>query len=150
HAAHERRPRQPRELLGLERLDLAHRVLEPLRDVRDRELALGAQAREQPPGRDVRGNRVAHSYLPFCSCWYSADPAKRRRSCVAYEPSATRSPSLRSMRNASQSDSAVGSTALLKRPTSARASRSSPRRYLSCARPISAGGYVGSRRSARS
>ena len=95
------------------RLDLAHRVLEPMRDVRDRELALGAQAREQPPGRDVRGNRVAHSYLPFCNCWYSGEPANRRRSCVAYEPSATRSPSLRSILSASHSDSAVGSAALL-------------------------------------
>jgi len=50
HPAHERRSGQLVELLGFERLDLAHAVLESLRDVGDRQLALGAQLSEHPPG----------------------------------------------------------------------------------------------------
>src|SRR5216117_1345484 len=75
HPADERRSRQLVELLGFERLDLARAVLEPLRYVRDRELALGAQLSEHPPGSGPGGrhtgfSRLVHSNRPFCSSWY--------------------------------------------------------------------------------
>src|SRR5258706_1191517 len=88
HAAHERRSGQLVELLRFERLDLTHAVFESLRDVGDRQLALGAQLREQPSGPGVDGSYVGfdllvHSNRPFCSSWYSFEPGKRLRSWLA-------------------------------------------------------------------
>src|SRR6266705_1041484 len=88
HSADERRSGQLVELLGFERLDLARAVLESLRDVGDRQLALSAQRSEHPPGSGPGGRRTGfgrliHSIRPFCSSWYSFDPGKRRRSWLA-------------------------------------------------------------------
>src|SRR5260221_501791 len=88
HASHERRSGQLVELLRFERLDLTHAVFESLRDVGDRQLALGAQLREQPSGPGVDGrcvgfDRLVHSNRPFCSSWYSFEPGKRLRSWLA-------------------------------------------------------------------
>ena len=85
HPADERPSGQLVELLGFERLDLAHAVLESLRDVGDRQRSLGAQPSERPPGPGTSGRRtgfgrLVHSNRPFCSSWYSFDPGKRRRS----------------------------------------------------------------------
>src|SRR5258708_530365 len=118
HPAHEGRSGQLVELLGFERLDLTHAVFEALRDVGDRQLTLGAQLREQPSGPGLHGRYVGfdplvHSNRPFCSSWYSFEPGKRLRSWLAKLVTAEESPTLRSIRNASHNDSAVGSASLL-------------------------------------
>src|SRR5689334_10039161 len=69
HSADESRPGQSVELLGLEGLDLAGAVFEPLRDVGDGKFALGAQLGESTPGpdRDSGFDRLIQSNRPFCN-----------------------------------------------------------------------------------
>ena len=72
------------EALRLQRLDLARRELQLLRDVRDRQAERRARASKLLADA-VAGDGVAaaQSYSPRCSAWYSCESVKRRRSWFA-------------------------------------------------------------------